>query len=59
MLDALRAEEVFRTFPFYEEEVVWLLNERAMLSLAQGDLFTASTAFELAFEANSKIEGTR
>lgn len=43
--------------PFYAEEIVWLLNERAMLSLAQGDLYAAATTFELAFTANEKVEG--
>ncbi|HEY0116811.1 MAG TPA: SIR2 family protein [Allosphingosinicella sp.] len=44
--------------PFYEEEIVWLLNERAMLSLAQGDLYTATTTLRLAMEANEPLEGT-
>lgn len=46
-------------YPFYAEEIVWLFNERAMLSLAQGDLYTASTTFALAFDANRRIEGDR
>lgn len=45
--------------PFYDAEIVWLLNERAMLSLAQGDLYAASTTFRLAFAANEPIEGNR
>jgi tetratricopeptide (TPR) repeat protein len=45
--------------PFYEEEIVWLLNERGMLSLAQGDLYTATTAFNMAIDANGKIEAER
>lgn len=45
--------------PFFDGEIVWLLNERAMLAMAQGDLYTAATTFELAFDANRKIEGDR
>jgi tetratricopeptide (TPR) repeat protein len=43
--------------PFYEEEIVWLLNERAVLSLAQGDLYAAATMFEFARRANRTLEG--
>jgi tetratricopeptide (TPR) repeat protein len=42
--------------PFYHEEVAWLLNERAMLALAQGDLYVASTSFEYAAQAVERIE---
>jgi tetratricopeptide (TPR) repeat protein len=42
--------------PFYHEEVAWLLNERAMLALAQGDLYVASTSFEYAAQAVDRIE---
>lgn len=45
--------------PFFDGEIVWLLNERAMLAMAQGDLYTAATTFELAFDANRNIEGDR
>ncbi|MEA3013266.1 MAG: hypothetical protein QOD42_1811 [Sphingomonadales bacterium] len=57
--DAGHAEPaaLLNTEPFYSEEIVWLLNERAMLSLAQGDLYAAATGFELAFNANMKVEG--
>lgn len=48
-----------RVHPFFDGEIVWLLNERAMLAMAQGDLYTAATTFELAFDANRKIEGDR
>jgi len=43
--------------PFYAEEIAWLYNERAMLSLAQGDLYNAATAISLALGANAHIEG--
>lgn len=44
-------------WPFYQEEIVWLLNERGVLSLAQGDLYAAETTFSLAFGANAELEG--
>jgi tetratricopeptide (TPR) repeat protein len=42
--------------PFYPEEVVWLENERGVIALAQGDLYTAGDAFDLALKANEAIE---
>jgi tetratricopeptide (TPR) repeat protein len=55
----LRDGAALKTFPLYKEEIVWLYNERGMLSLAQGDLYIASTTFQLALEANARIEGDR
>lgn len=48
---------ILQRWPFYEEEIVWLLNERGVLSLAQGDLYAAETTFSLAFAANVELEG--
>jgi tetratricopeptide (TPR) repeat protein len=45
--------------PLYDEEIVWLLNERGMLALAQGDLYSAATGFALALNANARNEGHR
>lgn len=50
---------MFQTFALHEEEMIWLLNERAMLSLAQGDLYGANTTFQLASAAVERVEGTR
>lgn len=54
---ALDTPPVRETAPLFEEEIVWLFNERGMLFLAQGSLYAASTAFQLADDANSRIEG--
>lgn len=44
--------------PFYDEEIVWLHNERGMLSYAQGDLYAATTSLRLADTANrGNLEG--
>jgi tetratricopeptide (TPR) repeat protein len=46
-----------RSAAFFPEEIAWLWNERAMLSLAQGDLYSASTTFEVAAVAIQQFEG--
>ncbi len=42
--------------PFYQEEVVWLFNESAVLSLAQGRLSDAVVLFDRALEVARGIE---
>ncbi|WP_239019784.1 tetratricopeptide repeat protein [Sphingomonas suaedae] len=44
--------------PFYADEVAWMHNERAVMALGQGDLYSAQTSFHLALQANEAIEGT-
>jgi tetratricopeptide (TPR) repeat protein len=43
-------------YPFYQEEITWLLNECGVLSLAQGRLTDAVALFELAQSAAKEIE---
>lgn len=38
--------------PFYADDLVWLLNERGVLKLTQGDLYEARVSFEEAFAVN-------
>lgn len=55
--DENQPANTLQRWPFYEEEIVWLLNERGVLSLAQGDLYAAETTFALALAANTELEG--
>ncbi len=43
--------------PFYRDELVWLRNECAVLSMAKGNVFDAKAQFDLARTAMRKIEG--
>ena len=44
--------------PFYPDEIVWLLNECGIFSLARGQSFDAISMFEAALEAAAEIEGS-
>jgi tetratricopeptide (TPR) repeat protein len=39
--------------PFYADDLIWLLNERGVIALAQGQLYEARDAFSLARNLNS------
>jgi SIR2-like domain len=43
--------------PLYGGEIVWLHNERAVISLIQGDLYEADLSFKQALEANRYYRG--
>ncbi|MBL8558731.1 MAG: SIR2 family protein [Hyphomonadaceae bacterium] len=43
--------------PLYGGEIVWLHNERGVISLIQGDLYEAAYSFDLAISANTAFKG--
>lgn len=46
-----------RLAPLYGGEIVWLHNERGVISLIQGDLYEATYSFDRALEANHRFKG--
>jgi tetratricopeptide (TPR) repeat protein len=45
--------------PVYGGEIIWLHNERAVISLIQGDLYEAEYSFSRALKANADFKGKR
>ncbi len=43
--------------PFYDDEIIWLLNERGLTFLAQGRLYDAFPLLRRAREKNREVEG--